>query len=222
MAVVRPLGTLICASWPHGPRLCSCQVAPSRSLVRVKEVGRYARARTGIGCDPDRKIMPCPNPPSSCNSAPGVASTTAPFLSAMKHTPASATAMMPSKRSVSLSLTRRSLRRTTQTNRPCRTGIRTGAYHTIGRREAGPACRYRVFQGRSCLTSMGPRSISTWTWNLPVKSLGTRHEYRQAPPQPYWKSPWVITWPASLTMRNRGADSVVPFFVTAGRYCSPA
>ena len=86
----------------------------------------------------------------------------------------------------------------------------------------GFASRYRECQVWSCLASIGPRSMSTWTWNLPVKSLGTRHEYRQAPPQPYWKSPWVTTWPASLRIRNLGAATGVPFFLTTGRYCSPA
>ena len=102
-----------------------------------------------------------------------------------------------------------------------------GVKNTNGMAQRGlviPACslrdggvsRYRLCQGWSCLTSMGPRSMPTWTWNLPVKSFGTRHEYRQVPPQPYWKLPWAITWPASLTIRTVGADSAFPFFLTTG------
>jgi hypothetical protein len=42
-----------------------------------------------------------------------------------------------------------------------------------------------IYQVSSCFTSNGPKSISTCTWTLPLKSFGTRHEYRQTPPQPY-------------------------------------
>lgn len=37
----------------------------------------------------------------------------------------------------------------------------------------------------SCLISNGPLSMSIRMRNLPRKSSGTRHEYRQTPPQPY-------------------------------------
>ena len=49
----------------------------------------------------------------------------------------------------------------------------------------------------SCSISNGPRSTSTNTWYLPLKSFGTRHEYRQLPPQPYLKLPTSNMFPVS-------------------------
>ena len=72
------------------------------------------------------------------------------------------------------------------------------------------------YQTSSCLVSNGPRSISTFTWYLPLKFSGTRHEYRQVPPQPYAKLPVASTFPASSTIFSSGAGCRSPFFCTPG------
>ena len=52
----------------------------------------------------------------------------------------------------------------------------------------------------SCSISNGPRSTSTNTWYLPLKSFGTRHEYRQLLPQPNLKLPASTMFPISSTI----------------------
>ena len=55
----------------------------------------------------------------------------------------------------------------------------------------------------SWIVSKGPRLASTCTWYLPLKSSGTRHEYRQ-PLQPYSNLPESSMFPASSTIFNSG------------------
>jgi len=74
----------------------------------------------------------------------------------------------------------------------------------------------------SCFASNGPRSASTCTWHLPLKLAGTRHEYRQVPPQPYLNSPVARTTPAWLSILSFGGGCHCSFFITPPTYLSPA
>ena len=76
--------------------------------------------------------------------------------------------------------------------------------------------------GGPLVTSNGPQSPSTSTRYLPLKPSGTRHEYRQEPPQPYSKLPWARILPASSRIFNFGGRGVSSPFAVRGEYCSPA
>jgi len=80
-----------------------------------------------------------------------------------------------------------------------------------------------VCHSSSAFHSNGPRLGMTSILNLPLTSLGTRHEYgQQLPPQPYAKVPVWSSFPFSSTILTFGAPSCSPFFVAAARYGSPA
>ena len=72
------------------------------------------------------------------------------------------------------------------------------------------------------MVTNGPRSISTFTWYLPLKSLGTRHEYRHVPPQSYSNLPEASTFPVSSTILAFGAGTARLFFLMTLWYCSEA
>ena len=69
----------------------------------------------------------------------------------------------------------------------------------------------------SWIVSKGPRLTSTCTWYLPLKSSGTRHEYRHVPPQPYSNLPEARTLPASSIIFTFGAGALLLFSIIVFR-----
>jgi len=67
-----------------------------------------------------------------------------------------------------------------------------------------------------CFVSNGPKSISTSTRYLPLKSFGARHEDRQTPPHPYSNEPAPSIVPDSSKTVNVGGDILPPFLAAPG------